>query len=48
LGTDYPFPLGELEPGNLINSMSYSDEKKSKLLAENALNWLNLKKEDFI
>ncbi|MBC8265562.1 MAG: amidohydrolase [Flavobacteriales bacterium] len=48
LGTDYPFPLGELEPGNLINGMSYSDEKKSKLLAENALNWLNLKKEDFI
>ncbi len=48
LGTDYPFPLGELEPGKLINGMDYTDAKKSKLLAENALNWLGLKKEDFI
>jgi aminocarboxymuconate-semialdehyde decarboxylase len=48
LGTDYPFPLGELEPGKLINEMSYTNAKKSKLLAENALNWLGLNKEDFI
>ena len=48
LGTDYPFPLGELEPGKLINEMNYTDVKKSKLLAENALNWLGLNKEDFI
>ena len=48
LGTDYPFPLGELEPGKLINEMSYTNTKKSKLLAENALNWLGLNKEDFI
>ena len=48
LGTDYPFPLGELEPGKLINEMSYTNSKKSKLLAENALNWLGLNKEDFI
>ena len=48
LGTDYPFPLGELEPGQLINEMSYTNAKKSKLLAENALNWLGLNKEDFL
>ena len=48
LGTDYPFPLGELEPGKLINEMNYTNAKKSKLLAENALNWLGVKKEDFI
>ena len=48
LGTDYPFPLGELEPGKLINEMNYTNAKKSKLLAENALNWLGLNKEDFI
>jgi len=48
LGTDYPFPLGELEPGKLINSMDYKDEKKAKLLGENAMQWLGLKKEDFI
>jgi aminocarboxymuconate-semialdehyde decarboxylase len=48
LGTDYPFPLGELEPGKLINEMNYTNAKKAKLLAENALNWLGINKEDFI
>ncbi len=48
LGTDYPFPLGELDPGRLINSMPYSVDIKEKLLADNALSWLNMKKEDFI
>jgi len=48
LGTDYPFPLGELEPGKLIHEMDYSDEKKAKMLGENALNWLGLNKEDFV
>jgi aminocarboxymuconate-semialdehyde decarboxylase len=48
LGTDYPFPLGELEPGKLINGMDYSDRKKAKMLGENAMDWLNLRKEDFI
>src|SRR5690554_2509594 len=42
LGTDYPFPLGELEPGQLIKSMNYSEERKEKLLGKNALNWLGL------
>jgi len=48
LGTDYPFPLGELDPGKLINEMNYTNAKKSKLLAENALNWLGINKSDFI
>jgi aminocarboxymuconate-semialdehyde decarboxylase len=48
LGTDYPFPLGELEPGKLIHGMPYSNTLKEKLLSKNALNWLNMKKEDFI
>jgi aminocarboxymuconate-semialdehyde decarboxylase len=47
LGTDYPFPLGELAPGALIQSMPYSDSLKEKLLSENALRWLGLSKEDF-
>lgn len=42
LGTDYPFPLGELEPGKLIDSMPYDDSIKSMLLHGTALNWLNL------
>ncbi len=42
LGTDYPFPLGELEPGKLIKSMSFSSEQRDKLLFRNALEWLGL------
>ncbi len=42
LGTDYPFPLGELQPGALIKGMDFSDERKAKLLGENAFNWLGL------
>jgi len=47
LGTDYPFPLGELEPGQLIRSMAYDDKLKEQLLNGSALTWLNLAKENF-
>lgn len=47
LGTDYPFPLGELEPGQLINSMDWPDEKKESLLSGAALEWLKMKRSDF-
>jgi aminocarboxymuconate-semialdehyde decarboxylase len=42
LGTDYPFPLGELSPGKLIESMPYSDEIKKRLLGGTALEWLGM------
>jgi len=48
LGSDYPFPLGENEPGQLIKSMPYSDDIKEKLLNGSALEWLGMKKELFI
>ncbi len=48
LGTDYPFPLGELQPGKLINGMPYADSIKETLLSGSALQWLNLKRERFI
>jgi len=48
LGTDYPFPLGELEPGKLIESMSYDAKTKERLLSGTALEWLNLEKKNFI
>jgi aminocarboxymuconate-semialdehyde decarboxylase len=48
LGTDYPFPLGELEPGKLISSMSYDAATKERLLSGTALEWLNLEKKLFI
>ncbi len=48
LGTDYPFPLGELEPGKIIHSMGYDDKKRAQLLHGAALEWLDMKKENFI
>lgn len=48
LGTDYPFPLGELEPGKLISSMPYDALTKERLLSGTALEWLNLEKKLFI
>jgi len=40
LGTDYPFPLGELSPGALIDSMDFSDTVKEKMMYKNAMAWL--------
>jgi len=49
LGTDYPFPLGEQEPGKLIENMrELSIETKAKLLGENALNFFGKKIEHFM
>jgi aminocarboxymuconate-semialdehyde decarboxylase len=48
LGTDYPFPLGELEPGKLIREMPYSDELKAQLLGGTALEWLGLDRSQFV
>lgn len=47
LGTDYPFPLGELEPGKLIGEAGLSTEHQEWLLNRAALNWLNLKASAF-
>ena len=48
LGTDYPFPLGELQPGKLIENSQFSDDIKEKLLHGSALKWLGLSKEQFL
>ncbi|MGB3948137.1 MAG: amidohydrolase family protein [Bacteroidia bacterium] len=48
LGSDYPFPLGELKPGSLINSMPFDSDIKELLLNGSALEWLNMKKEQFL
>ena len=42
LGSDYPFPLGELNPGQMIEEMDLSDSVKQRLLAGTALEWLGL------
>jgi len=43
LGSDYPFPLGEHEPGCLIESMELDEKTKRRLLGETALEWLGKK-----
>lgn len=48
LGTDYPFPLGELSPGKLIRESDYSDAIKSDLLGGAAIEWLSLNRNDFL
>lgn len=41
MGSDYPFPLGEAEPGSLIRSMPGMDDyTRRRLLGETALEWL--------
>lgn len=44
LGTDYPFPLGEATPGEMIASTDYADDIKTMLYHGAALNWLDLDK----
>jgi aminocarboxymuconate-semialdehyde decarboxylase len=48
LGSDYPFPLGEHEPGKMIEGMEdLDDETKAKILGLNACEFLNLDPKDF-
>jgi aminocarboxymuconate-semialdehyde decarboxylase len=39
-GSDYPFPLGEHRPGELIEQLSLATEVKENLLYHNAMRWL--------
>lgn len=48
LGTDYPFPLGELEPGKLIENSNFDEDAKAEMLHGAALKWLNLEKDFYI
>ena len=43
LGSDYPFPLGEHRPGELIEKMELEMEVRNKILFQNACDWLQLK-----
>ncbi|NBY18778.1 amidohydrolase, partial [bacterium] len=48
MGSDYPFPLGEAEPGGLIEALrGLKPQIRQKLLGMNALEWLGLTKERF-
>ena len=47
LGSDYPFPLGEENPGSLIRNCNLAPEITSQLLGTSALEWLNMNLSDF-
>jgi aminocarboxymuconate-semialdehyde decarboxylase len=42
LGSDYPFPLGEANPGQLIESMKLPAKEQAQLLSETAREFLGL------
>jgi len=42
MGSDYPFPLGEHHPGQLIESTIADQTLRDKLLFANAKQWLNI------
>ncbi|MFZ0869514.1 MAG: amidohydrolase family protein [Rhodanobacter sp.] len=47
LGTDYPFPLGEQEPGSGIEALQLGDVDRARLFHGTALEWLGLPKHRF-
>jgi aminocarboxymuconate-semialdehyde decarboxylase len=47
LGSDYPFPLGESRPGEMIETMNFDDTKLSMLFHGTALKWLALDKKKY-
>lgn len=49
LGSDYPFPLGELHPGKLIESISdFDNDVKADLLWNNACKFLGLDPDNYV
>lgn len=47
LGTDYPFPLGEQEPGSHIERLALPEAERARLFHGSALEWLGLRAERF-
>ena len=47
LGSDYPFPLGDLEIGKFIENMPLENTIKEDIFHRAALEWLNVPKEKF-
>ena len=48
LGSDYPFPLGDLEIGSFIEKMNLPNEVKEDIFCNAALEWLDMKKSDLV
>ena len=47
LGSDYPFPLGDLEIGKFIEDAPFSKKVKEDIFANATLEWLDLEKKRF-
>lgn len=47
LGSDYPFPLGDLEIGKFIEDMNLDESIKEDIFHESAFEWLDLNKDRF-
>jgi aminocarboxymuconate-semialdehyde decarboxylase len=47
LGSDYPFPLGDLEIGKFIEEMNLSEQVKEDIFCNSVLEWLDLPKSNF-
>jgi aminocarboxymuconate-semialdehyde decarboxylase len=45
-GSDYPFPLGEAVPGDLVRTAPFADDIKQTILGDAALQWLGMQKTD--
>jgi aminocarboxymuconate-semialdehyde decarboxylase len=41
-GSDYPFPLGEAVPGELVRTAPISDVEREKIMSKSAKNWLGI------
>lgn len=48
LGSDYPFPLGDLEIGKFIEESDLDQNVKEDIFANSTLEWLNLDKKNYI
>jgi len=47
LGTDYPFPLGEQQPGEGIAALGLDEASEARLYHGTALEWLGLPRQRF-
>jgi aminocarboxymuconate-semialdehyde decarboxylase len=48
LGSDYPFPLGDLEIGKFIQDSDLPQETIENIFAHSTLEWLNLDKKEYL
>jgi aminocarboxymuconate-semialdehyde decarboxylase len=42
VGSDYPFPLGEQRPGELVEKLGLTGKAREQIMFQNALDWLGM------